>query len=170
VGELLTFLARQPSAANRHASAALNVTDDKSGSYRCSLAAERGGRSPLSSSLDSSIVSNDTPAHGYDLRKHRHQPYKLSHQRGQGLGADILIDGAQTPARRERHLLFGGCAWSKRLSEFTVSPVATRPSRQLGRVALSTSRSRPAATTSMARLISSISTTPSMPISIAIAS
>jgi hypothetical protein len=101
----------------------LNVTERQVRELPLLVAAESGGRSPLSFIfLDSSIVSNDTPGGtGTTSGSTGTNATNFRINGGQGLGADILIDGAQT-RRGENGTFFSEVApGPNAFQEFTVS-------------------------------------------------
>ncbi|HEY2971240.1 MAG TPA: TonB-dependent receptor [Pyrinomonadaceae bacterium] len=101
----------------------LNVSERQVRELPLLVAAESGGRSPLSFIfLDSSIVSNDTPGGtGTTSGSTGTNATNFRINGGQGLGADILIDGAQT-RRGENGTFFSEVApGPNAFQEFTVS-------------------------------------------------
>ncbi|HEX6625563.1 MAG TPA: carboxypeptidase-like regulatory domain-containing protein, partial [Pyrinomonadaceae bacterium] len=101
----------------------LNVTERQVRELPLLVAAESGGRSPLSFIfLDSSVVSNDTPGGtGTTSGSTGTNATNFRVNGGQGLGADILIDGAQT-RRGENGTFFSEVApGPNAFQEFTVS-------------------------------------------------
>ncbi|MCA1620561.1 MAG: TonB-dependent receptor [Acidobacteria bacterium] len=100
----------------------LNVTERQVRELPLLVAAESGGRSPLSFIfLDSSIVSNDQTGTGGTSGSTGTNATNFRINGGQGLGADILIDGAQT-RRGENGTFFSEVApGPNAFQEFTVS-------------------------------------------------
>ena len=101
----------------------LNVSERQVRELPLLVAAESGGRSPLSFIfLDSSVVSNDTPGGtGTTSGSTGTNATNFRVNGGQGLGADILIDGAQT-RRGENGTFFSEVApGPNAFQEFTVS-------------------------------------------------
>lgn len=100
----------------------LNVTERQVRELPLLVAAESGGRSPLSFIfLDSSIVSNDRTSTGSTSGSTGTNATNFRINGGQGLGADILIDGAQT-RRGENGTFFSEVApGPNAFQEFTVS-------------------------------------------------
>ena len=86
------------------------------------VASESGGRSPLSFIfLDSSVVSNDRTPTGATSGSTGTNATNFRINGGQGLGADILIDGAQT-RRGENGTFFSEVApGPNAFQEFTLS-------------------------------------------------
>ncbi|HUE82052.1 MAG TPA: TonB-dependent receptor [Pyrinomonadaceae bacterium] len=100
----------------------LNVSERQVRELPLLVAAESGGRSPLSFIfLDSSIVSNDRTGTGATSGSTGTNATNFRINGGQGLGADILIDGAQT-RRGENGTFFSEVApGPNAFQEFTVS-------------------------------------------------
>lgn len=100
----------------------LNVTERQVRELPLLVAAESGGRSPLSFIfLDSSVVANDTGGTGSTSGSAGTNATNFRINGGQGLGADILIDGAQT-RRGENGTFFSEVApGPNAFQEFTVS-------------------------------------------------
>ena len=101
----------------------LNISERQVRELPLLVAAESGGRSPLSFIfLDSSIVSNDTAGGtGTTSGSTGTNATNFRINGGQGLGADILIDGAQT-RRGENGTFFSEVApGPNAFQEFTVS-------------------------------------------------
>ena len=100
----------------------LNVTEKQVRELPLLVAAESGGRSPLSFIfLDSSVVSNDQTATGGSTGSAGTNATNFRINGGQGLGADILIDGAQT-RRGENGTFFSEVApGPNAFQEFTLS-------------------------------------------------
>src|SRR5829696_3203798 len=101
----------------------LNVTERQVRELPLLVSAESGGRTPLSFIfLDSSVVSNDTPnGTGTTSGSAGTNATNFRINGGQGLGADILIDGAQT-RRGENGTFFSEVApGPNAFQEFTLS-------------------------------------------------
>ena len=100
----------------------LNVTEKQVRELPLLVAAESGGRSPLSFIfLDSSVVSNDRTGTGATSGSTGTNATNFRINGGQGLGADILIDGAQT-RRGENGTFFSEVApGPNAFQEFTLS-------------------------------------------------
>jgi len=100
----------------------LNVTERQVRELPLLVAAESGGRSPLSFIfLDSSVVSNDRTGTGATSGSTGTNATNFRINGGQGLGADILIDGAQT-RRGENGTFFSEVApGPNAFQEFTLS-------------------------------------------------
>ncbi len=100
----------------------LNVSERQVRELPLLVAAESGGRSPLSFIfLDSSVVSNDRTATGATSGSTGTNATNFRINGGQGLGADILIDGAQT-RRGENGTFFSEVApGPNAFQEFTIS-------------------------------------------------
>ena len=100
----------------------LNVSERQVRELPLLVAAESGGRSPLSFIfLDSSVVSNDRTATGSTSGSTGTNATNFRINGGQGLGADILIDGAQT-RRGENGTFFSEVApGPNAFQEFTLS-------------------------------------------------
>jgi hypothetical protein len=124
VGESVTVSAEASAVIQTDTPASqLNVTERQVRELPLLVAAESGGRSPLSFIfLDSSIVSNDTPGGtGTTSGSTGTNATNFRINGGQGLGADILIDGAQT-RRGENGTFFSEVApGPNAFQEFTVS-------------------------------------------------
>jgi hypothetical protein len=100
----------------------LNVSERQVRELPLLVAAESGGRSPLSFIfLDSSVVSNDRTPTGATSGSTGTNATNFRINGGQGLGADILIDGAQT-RRGENGSFFSEVApGPNAFQEFTLS-------------------------------------------------
>src|SRR5215203_2448794 len=100
----------------------LNVSERQVRELPLLVASESGGRSPLSFIfLDSSVVSNDRTPTGSTSGSTGTNATNFRINGGQGLGADILIDGAQT-RRGENGSFFSEVApGPNAFQEFTVS-------------------------------------------------
>ncbi|HWF87635.1 MAG TPA: TonB-dependent receptor, partial [Pyrinomonadaceae bacterium] len=100
----------------------LNVSERQVRELPLLVAAESGGRSPLSFIfLDSSVVSNDRTPTGATSGSTGTNATNFRINGGQGLGADILIDGAQT-RRGENGTFFSEVApGPNAFQEFTLS-------------------------------------------------
>ena len=100
----------------------LNVTERQVRELPLLVASESGGRSPLSFIfLDSSVVSNDRTGTGATSGSTGTNATNFRINGGQGLGADILIDGAQT-RRGENGTFFSEVApGPNAFQEFTLS-------------------------------------------------
>lgn len=100
----------------------LNITERQVRELPLLVASESGGRSPLSFIfLDSSVVSNDRTPTGATSGSTGTNATNFRINGGQGLGADILIDGAQT-RRGENGTFFSEVApGPNAFQEFTVS-------------------------------------------------
>ncbi len=100
----------------------LNVSERQVRELPLLVASESGGRSPLSFIfLDSSVVSNDRTATGATSGSTGTNATNFRINGGQGLGADILIDGAQT-RRGENGTFFSEVApGPNAFQEFTLS-------------------------------------------------
>src|ERR1041384_6370709 len=100
----------------------LNVSERQVRELPLLVAAESGGRSPLSFIfLDSSVVSNDRTPTGATSGSTGTNATNFPITGGQGLGADILIDGAQT-RRGENGTFFSEVApGPNAFQEFTLS-------------------------------------------------
>jgi hypothetical protein len=100
----------------------LNVTERQVRELPLLVSAESGGRTPLSFIfLDSSVVSNDQSGTGGSLGSSGTNATNFRINGGQGLGADILIDGAQT-RRGENGTFFSEVApGPNAFQEFTLS-------------------------------------------------
>lgn len=100
----------------------LNVSERQVRELPLLVAAESGGRSPLSFIfLDSSVVSNDRTGTGATSGSTGTNATNFRINGGQGLGADILIDGAQT-RRGENGTFFSEVApGPNAFQEFTLS-------------------------------------------------
>jgi hypothetical protein len=100
----------------------LNVTERQVRELPLLVSAESGGRSPLSFIfLDSSVVSNDQTPTGGSSGSAGTNATNFRINGGQGLGADILIDGAQT-RRGENGTFFSEVApGPNAFQEFTIS-------------------------------------------------
>ena len=100
----------------------LNVSERQVRELPLLVAAESGGRSPLSFIfLDSSVVSNDRTQTGATSGSTGTNATNFRINGGQGLGADILIDGAQT-RRGENGTFFSEVApGPNAFQEFTLS-------------------------------------------------
>ena len=124
VGELVTISSDAAPVLQTEAPVQqLNVSERQVRELPLLVAAESGGRSPLSFIfLDSSIVSNDTPGGtGTTSGSTGTNATNFRINGGQGLGADILIDGAQT-RRGENGTFFSEVApGPNAFQEFTVS-------------------------------------------------
>ncbi len=124
VGEVVNVTAEATAVIQTDTPATqLNVTERQVRELPLLVAAESGGRSPLSFIfLDSSIVSNDTPGGtGTTSGSTGTNATNFRVNGGQGLGADILIDGAQT-RRGENGSFFSEVApGPNAFQEFTVS-------------------------------------------------
>ena len=124
VGDAVTVSAEATAVLQTDTPASqLNVTERQVRELPLLVAAESGGRSPLSFIfLDSSIVSNDTPGGtGTTSGSSGTNATNFRINGGQGLGADILIDGAQT-RRGENGTFFSEVApGPNAFQEFTVS-------------------------------------------------
>ena len=124
VGELVTISSDATPVLQTEAPVQqLNVSERQVRELPLLVAAESGGRSPLSFIfLDSSIVSNDTPGGtGTTSGSTGTNATNFRINGGQGLGADILIDGAQT-RRGENGTFFSEVApGPNAFQEFTVS-------------------------------------------------
>ena len=124
VGEAVTITAEAAAVINTDTPVQqLNVTERQVRELPLLVAAESGGRSPLSFIfLDSSVVSNDTPGGtGTTSGSTGTNATNFRINGGQGLGADILIDGAQT-RRGENGTFFSEVApGPNAFQEFTVS-------------------------------------------------
>ena len=123
VGESVTVTAEDVSVLNADTPAAqLNVTERQVRELPLLVASESGGRSPLSFIfLDSSVVANDTGGTGSTSGSAGTNATNFRINGGQGLGADILIDGAQT-RRGENGTFFSEVApGPNAFQEFTVS-------------------------------------------------
>jgi hypothetical protein len=124
VGETVTISDKETSVLQTDTPVQqLNVSERQVRELPLLVAAESGGRSPLSFIfLDSSIVSNDTPGGtGTTSGSTGTNATNFRINGGQGLGADILIDGAQT-RRGENGTFFSEVApGPNAFQEFTVS-------------------------------------------------
>jgi hypothetical protein len=100
----------------------LNVTEKQVRELPLLVSAESGGRSPLSFIfLDSSVVSQNSTGTGQTSGSSGTNATNFRINGGQGLGADILIDGAQT-RRGENGTFFSEVApGPNAFQEFTVS-------------------------------------------------
>ncbi|HYG80230.1 MAG TPA: TonB-dependent receptor, partial [Pyrinomonadaceae bacterium] len=100
----------------------LNVTEKQVRELPLLVAAESGGRSPLSFIfLDSSVVSQNAGGVGQSSTSTGANATNFRIAGGQGLGADILIDGAQT-RRGENGTFFSEVApGPNAFQEFTIS-------------------------------------------------
>ncbi|HEX6729855.1 MAG TPA: TonB-dependent receptor, partial [Pyrinomonadaceae bacterium] len=100
----------------------LNVSERQVRELPLLVASESGGRSPLSFIfLDSSVVSNDRTGTGATSGSTGTNATNFRINGGQGLGADILIDGAQT-RRGENGTFFSEVApGPNAFQEFTLS-------------------------------------------------
>ena len=100
----------------------LNVSERQVRELPLLVASESGGRSPLSFIfLDSSVVSNDRTPTGATSGSTGTNATNFRINGGQGLGADILIDGAQT-RRGENGTFFSEVApGPNAFQEFTLS-------------------------------------------------
>jgi Carboxypeptidase regulatory-like domain/TonB dependent receptor len=100
----------------------LNVSERQVRELPLLVASESGGRSPLSFIfLDSSVVSNDRTSTGATSGSTGTNATNFRINGGQGLGADILIDGAQT-RRGENGTFFSEVApGPNAFQEFTLS-------------------------------------------------
>src|SRR5215212_3517056 len=100
----------------------LNVTERQVRELPLLVSAESGGRTPLSFIfLDSSVVSNDQVGTGGSSGSAGTNATNFRINGGQGLGADILIDGAQT-RRGENGTFFSEVApGPNAFQEFTLS-------------------------------------------------
>ena len=100
----------------------LNVTERQVRELPLLVSAESGGRTPLSFIfLDSSVVSNDQVGTGGSTGSAGTNATNFRINGGQGLGADILIDGAQT-RRGENGTFFSEVApGPNAFQEFTLS-------------------------------------------------
>src|ERR1041385_8383248 len=100
----------------------LNVSERQVRELPLLVAAESGGRSPLSFIfLDSSVVSNDRTPTGATSGSTGTNATNFRINGGQGLGADVLIDGAQT-RRGENGTFFSEVApGPNAFQEFTLS-------------------------------------------------
>ncbi|HEV8368434.1 MAG TPA: TonB-dependent receptor [Pyrinomonadaceae bacterium] len=100
----------------------LNVSERQVRELPLLVASESGGRSPLSFIfLDSSVVSNDRTGTGATSGSTGTNATNFRINGGQGLGADVLIDGAQT-RRGENGTFFSEVApGPNAFQEFTLS-------------------------------------------------
>lgn len=100
----------------------LNVTERQVRELPLLVSAESGGRTPLSFIfLDSSVVANDQSSTGGGSGSAGTNATNFRINGGQGLGADILIDGAQT-RRGENGTFFSEVApGPNAFQEFTLS-------------------------------------------------
>src|ERR1044071_199313 len=100
----------------------LNVSERQVRELPLLVAAESGGRSPLSFIfLDSSVVSNNSTPTGATSGSTGTNATNFRINGGQGLGADVLIDGAQT-RRGENGTFFSEVApGPNAFQEFTLS-------------------------------------------------
>jgi len=123
VGEEVTVTAEATAVIQTDTPASqLNVTERQVRELPLLVAAESGGRSPLSFIfLDSSIVSAEQTGTGGTSGSTGTNATNFRVNGGQGLGADILIDGAQT-RRGENGSFFSEVApGPNAFQEFTVS-------------------------------------------------
>jgi len=111
-----------PVLQTENAASQLNVSERQVRELPLLVAAESGGRSPLSFIfLDSSVVSNDRTGTGATSGSTGTNATNFRINGGQGLGADILIDGAQT-RRGENGTFFSEVApGPNAFQEFTLS-------------------------------------------------
>ena len=123
VGESVNITAESAAVLNADTPAQqLNVTERQVRELPLLVSAESGGRSPLSFIfLDSSVVSNDQAPQGGSSGSAGTNATNFRINGGQGLGADILIDGGQT-RRGENGSFFSEVApGPNAFQEFTVS-------------------------------------------------
>ena len=88
---------------------------DKSGSCHCSSPPKAAGARRCRSSSSTAASSQTTDGNGATSGSTGTNATNFRINGGQGLGADILIDGGADATRRERHLLLRGRAGAERL-------------------------------------------------------